>query len=351
MRAPLQGERETGVGAMLAFLSSLVASRRRRRNYDEDVLRTLARIAASLERLENALRSQTGGETTSSSTRHTSGEPAVFDVAEIEAESGAFFNDPSLLVAELERRGFHVVELAEDGRSCEPIDALAMKIGANFHLMEPIILELKRALQEGRSVRKRLDGYSGSEIARILEVTREMHRLALLSTCEYQSSPRYVLTVHANPGPLATEFINGYWLERYVRMVTADALIRRCARLPVSLATNVKAVGRSGTAHEFDLMFVCGDTLFWVEAKTGDYQTCIEKYATLRKSLGMEPEKAICVVAGIDAMIARNLSEIWELTVVPVGEYAHCIDELLEAHGRASALRDEPTSYLCATRA
>lgn len=291
--------------------------RRRRSAGQEEVLRALLRIAGSLERIEAALGTRYGVESQRAAAETSRPEPIELEVVSGER---AFLNDTALLEATLAARGFDVVELSSDGDARRPLDELAVQIGERYQLYQPLMLELKRGMNEGRDASVRLAELAADDINRVVSLARRMKDLALLIDVDYQPSPKAVLRAHVNPGPTAFDFVSGKWLERYVRVATVEALARHAGVAPVSFATNLKVHCR-GKACEFDLMYVLGEELVWVEAKTGDYQHFIEKYAGFRELMDLEPEHAMLVVAGVSRMVAENLSKTFDLTVVPVEDF------------------------------
>jgi hypothetical protein len=84
-----------------------------------------------------------------------------------------------------------------------------------------------------------------------------------------------------------------------------------------SCARNLSVIFANEDLHELDVFFVLnGKTPLCIECKTGEFRQSIDKYATLRKRLGLEKDQFIICVIGLPDVQASGLSSMYDLTFV-----------------------------------
>ncbi len=206
---------------------------------------------------------------------------------------------------------------------------LALFLGDRYSTLEKLYERLKQSLSQKRQFELSLSEASPEEIANTTQFCTLLKQYALLTSYRYKSEDR-LLQAKANPEGWVQNFLTGGWLERYVAEKARRVL--RSKNLPHEVGMGYQVTLPNGEAMELDLLVGVGERVYWLEAKTGDFQAHIPKYVALRKALGLAPKEAFLVVLGLDPSRAKELSALHGLTVVGHGDFQQAFQETLEAH-------------------
>lgn len=101
------------------------------------------------------------------------------------------------------------------------------------------------------------------------QLARDLHQVAFLTEYRYLKSPQYVIQATPSRASQAINFINGGWLEHYVRLKFHEAFA--ALDVPRSFIQGVKIRFANGDNYELDFLGELDGKLFWLECKTGDY--------------------------------------------------------------------------------
>jgi hypothetical protein len=98
---------------------------------------------------------------------------------------------------------------------------------------------------------------------------------------------------------------------------------------PYAFMKNPRIILPGDEDFEFDFLLMAGDSVFWVEAKTGEYMDYISKYSRVAKLMGLdrnnsllvlvdspEPESDISARFGISCCSVAEFSEVFRLAMV-----------------------------------
>jgi len=239
-----------------------------------DPLRLLARLKHDLARLEAALGGGAAG-----------------------AES-----DP--LVAWLSERGLKVVRVfADEGPEMARV----------------CLKKLKAALSTGKPLVHSLQKAAPDEIQAVTQLCTLFKDYAFFEEYHYKGR-----IVRAKPArdPRFINFTNGGWLERYLAL-----LLERELPGPKRLLRGLQFTLPEGEQGELDLLLRWRDRVFWIEAKTANFQDRIRRYAELRRRLGLPPEASFLVLLDVPKERREKLAGLYQLSVVEPGELLERIRE------------------------
>ncbi|GGM94473.1 hypothetical protein GCM10007092_04710 [Thermus composti] len=206
---------------------------------------------------------------------------------------------------------------------------LALYLGDRYPSLERLYERLKQSLSTKRQFELSLSEAPPEEIANTTQFCTLLKQYALLTSYRYKSEDR-LLRAKASTEGWVQNFLTGGWLERYVAEKLRKLL--RSRNLPHEVAQGYQVTLPNGEAMELDVLVRVGERVYWFEAKTGDFQAHIAKYAGLKKVLGLSARESFLVLLGMDKARAKELSALHGLTVVNQANFVEAFQEVLEAH-------------------
>jgi hypothetical protein len=195
---------------------------------------------------------------------------------------------PPTLEAWLQSLGIQVVKKREEDEEKEKVlTRLALFLGDRYPSLEKLYERLKQSLSTKRQFELSLAEAGQEEIANSTQFCTLLKQYALLTSYHYKSEERRIRAKASTEG-WVQNFFTGAWLERYVAERLRKHL--RSKNLPHELAMGYQVTLPSGEAMELDILVRVGERVFWFEAKTGEFQAHIGKYAGPQEGLRPFPE-------------------------------------------------------------
>ena len=227
--------------------------------------------------------------------------------------------------------GVQVVRRPEEGEEERErvLNRLALFLGDRYPSLERLYERLKQSLSTKRQFELSLAEASPEEIANSTQFCTLLKQYALLTSYRYKSEDR-LLRAKASTEGWVQNFLTGGWLERYVAERLRKYL--RSKNLPHEVAVGYQVTLPGGEAMELDVLVRVGERFYWFEAKTGEFQAHIAKYAGLKKVLGLSQKESFLVLLGMDRARAKELSALHGLTVVNQANFLEAFQEALGAH-------------------
>lgn len=243
----------------------------------------------------------------------------------------------------LEARGIRIQTVPQPEPRDEVIDSLSEFLGSRYSALRETLALIKQRMQATGSFSQRLEGRPAEEISSICQFCHRLHELAFLSDYRYRKSPRFLLHATVSSSPVAQRFFSGQWLERYI-LIAARRLIE--SAFPSAFhcwLLNPQVILPNGTNFEFDVLVWIEGELFWIEAKTGEYQQYVEKYSRVARL--MEPNvHPFMVLTEVAPPVCEHLSSLFRMRVCNLEMFAeHFARELkrLNGGGSGAVLRDD----------
>ena len=323
--------------------------RRSRQEALEDIASSLRRIAAALEAgaFHSAAERDAPGRSDGASLLHRpptkSPTPTKDPDGEGTAEEGGR-TDAATTAAEEERRallrqfladrGITIKHERERGEADAVLDRVALFLGSRYPQVRKLCEHLKRHMNDGRAFTLNLRDEPQEAVSNICQLAHQLHTLAILEEYQYRRSPHYLLRARPSREPRAINFLNGGWLERYALATLLRAAhnidpTARCAWL-----ANPQVALPNGDDFELDVLFEVEGEVYWLELKTGEYQRHISKYAKIRRTLGLPPERTFLVLADIPSGSAAKLSSLFDMTVTTSGNLDAALTTAFASHLR-----------------
>ena len=186
------------------------------------------------------------------------------------------------------------------------LDSLAASIARRVEEYEPLLSVLRWSLDAKRQGAVSL-AHRPASIGPITDLATRLYRLGLLRTYRYDRSRRTVLARASEAG---RPFLCGGWLERAAAGIVS-------AQLPGGeVVRNLQVRLPDGQCAELDVVGARDDVLVWVECRSGHVQDRIDRYARLRRRLGVAAARAFVLGSRLDREQADQLSALHELTFV-----------------------------------
>jgi len=225
-----------------------------------------------------------------------------------------------LISSFLEERGIAVKTLPPQEASDAIINSLGDFLGNNYNCLRELMGRIKRGMHNGDNISLSLKEYSQKDLSNVCQFATRLHQIAFLEQYSYQRSPHFMLRAKCTCLPRAQNFFAGKWLERYA-LVCLQRAIERLSQssgqaLEFSYMLNPQVILPNGDDFELDMLWQLEGRFFWLEAKSGDYQQHIAKYARVAKILGLGQTQSIMLLADIDQANSQALTSLFDMQVL-----------------------------------
>ena len=194
-------------------------------------------------------------------------------------------------------------------------DEVAVELGTNYELLKSVVEPIRQAQRIGKpGIYLNLNKYSQKEAQLLTTFCRRLYDYAFVAKYFYQKEQKTIqMTLQSSQQ--IQQFFNGEWLEWYALMQVLEFSQKQ--RLDISCTRNLSVVFANEDLHELDVFLILNQNKpVCIECKTGEFRPSIEKYATLRKRLGLEKAQFILCVLGLPDEQASGLSSMYDLTFV-----------------------------------
>lgn len=213
----------------------------------------------------------------------------------------------------------------------EMLEFLARFLGRRYAHLHQLYKKIKRSLISGKGFTLKLDPSNPNQLSAMVEFAAALYRRGLLAHYSYKRSPFFLLSLQPASDPRAINFLTGGWLELYVKQTMTALLteLKASNSVTYSYLHNVEIGERDRVDFELDLLFKINHEYFWIETKTAEYEPYIPRYAELAKKLSLDKDHAFIVATELTSEDALRLNSIFDLTLVPLGEFRDTMKEVL----------------------
>jgi hypothetical protein len=230
----------------------------------------------------------------------------------------------------LKTRGIQIKSIPPRQECDDILDRLAMFMGNRYSSIEKLYARIKSNMDRGYSFTINLKNLPQEQIANICQLATRLHDLTFLEEYRYQKSPHFILSAKPSRNPKALSFFSGQWLERFVKDRTIEAIRKTHLELQYSYLLNPQIILPNGDDFELDAIFKIGNDIFWFEAKTGNYQRYLEKYAKISSILGLDREHSFMILTDVSETSAQELSSLFQMKVVNIESFVDHLDRAFE---------------------
>jgi len=251
-------------------------------------------------------------------------------------------NDNSEIIEFLSSKNISVKTVKPEDEADDVLDNISLFMGERYSKIKRVYDLIKRNMNSGGSFRLDLKNLQQDEISSITQLCTNLHQIAFLEEYKYYKSPRFLLYGKVNRIPNALNFFSGGWLERYIKTVIIKT-IDKCL-LSYSYLKNPQIELPNGDDFELDILFKIEDEIFWIEAKTGDYQRYVQKYSNVAKLLNLDYEHSFMVLSDIHTGAASALKSLFNMTIYRIDDFSVEFKENIAHLFNDPILNDEITT-------
>ncbi|MDR1621611.1 MAG: MarR family transcriptional regulator [Synergistaceae bacterium] len=260
--------------------------------------------------------------------RNTTGDdlsqpPLVLNVLPEDAPKNFSLEKLKALHSYLTNRGIRVVSLPDESKLDPRLAQIAAYLGKYLAYVQPFYTRLKATLDSAEEIHFSLQGFQGRDVTHTLNFCKMLKDIGFLAAFTYRRAPHYKIVARLNRLPTAINFLSGGWLEHYIRDRVIAILTTHPSTMetPFAFMKNPKIILPGDEDFEFDFLLIVADTVFWIEAKTGEYMDYLTKYARVSKLLGLNRNSNLLVLVDTPKPDV-NISARYGLSCCNVDEFA-----------------------------
>ena len=237
----------------------------------------------------------------------------------IDTAAGAVPPRPLVLESFLQSKGIRIKVVPPDDAADAVIDSLSLYLGERYDALSGLLAKIKRAMRSGMLITESLKNRSQQDISSSCQFCTRLHEVAFLEQYQYFRSPTYLIKAKTTTLPRAQKFFGGQWLERFilqkVKAVHAQVAAEISGQLTFEYLINPQIILPNGDDFELDILAGFGSSVYWIEAKSGDYQQHVAKYSKFARRLGLDDARSLRVLTGVPDERCEALSSLFSMSV------------------------------------
>lgn len=212
----------------------------------------------------------------------------------------------------LTQQGITVQNYHEADENEEIFNKLATYLGDKYADLSYFYKHLKRSFSKGNNLSLNLASRSKTEITYTTQFCSQMSDYAFLASYQYDRRKKMLYASPQKTG-LVINFITGGWFERFIYLSLCQLI--RANKKSYESVINPQIILQNGEDFELDILFLINEKPFWVECKTGDYQSHVTKYSRMRSVLSIPKECSLLVILGISEQLTESLTNLHNINV------------------------------------
>jgi predicted Zn finger-like uncharacterized protein len=238
-----------------------------------------------------------------------------------------------LIINYLDTKSIQIKKLPESHASDELINSFALYLGDNYDAIEKLYKTIKRTMQKGESFKLHIANEPQKSISSMCQFAHRLYQSAFLADYKYLKSPQFLITARSSSLPNVQNFFSGQWLERYILQkmieVVENFIHTHSTHVKWSHLINPQIKLPNEDDFELDILFEVQEHIYWVETKTGDYQSYIDKYARMSKILGVDSQHSFMVLTNIEDNLCDSLSAMFSMNVCSIHGFMESFANIL----------------------
>jgi len=199
----------------------------------------------------------------------------------------------------LTERGFIIEHISNNVTKDPALDALALLLSFQFPTFQNLLRHIRGDMRKKPGFFLRLAGLSENEMLMVKNTCLMLYRNGLLSKYEFKSLDT---TIHgeAAQSERAMKFLSGGWLETCIRIHVESFLNLAPHHIEFAQNVHVRRPARpDGTEKNFemDALLAVDGTLYWWEAKSGQYTPeHTNRYANVANELDLPHNQCFLIL-------------------------------------------------------
>jgi hypothetical protein len=207
-----------------------------------------------------------------------------------------------------------------------------MFMGNNYYDINSLLHKIKQHMPHGNNFTMNLKSEPKQKISNSCQLCLLLMEIAFINRYKYKKSPACILDVSTSVNPKAQNFLSGKWLEIYV-MMTVRKIVNEISanrkNIKFSYLMNPQISLPNGADFELDFLFEICDTIYWIEAKSGNYQQHIHKYSKVSRILNLDIDHSIMVITDSTNEKSESLKKIFDISVCDISSFPSMINKLI----------------------
>lgn len=194
-------------------------------------------------------------------------------------------------------------------------DEIAVALGENYELLKDVNERIRKAQRKGYgTVTLAISNYSQKEIQSLTKYCKQLYDFSFVAKYYYNKSEKRIhLTLQKTAS--VVNFFNGEWLEWFVFMKLLILFYEK--NIPFSVLRSFKVHFPNEDKHEVDVFFLINNKVpLFIECKSGEFRSTIEKYHKLRKRMGIDKQNFTMLVLGLSDEQTKGLTSMYDITFV-----------------------------------
>ncbi|HHB92715.1 MAG TPA: DUF1887 family protein [Thioploca sp.] len=205
-------------------------------------------------------------------------------------------------------------------------DEIAVKLGKNYGTLRIVTDKIKYIQRKGYThVTLDLSNYD-KEANLIREFCEELYEYAFVAKCFFNRKKNLIHLNLQTAQPIVS-FFNGEWLEWFVFM----EILALCHRYKLDYAglRSFKINFSNKDINELDIFFLINNIPIFVECKSGEFRSFIDKYTKICKRLKMDKQNFFMLVLDLSDEQIQGLTNMFDITFVNEKNFIKQISTLL----------------------
>ncbi len=194
-------------------------------------------------------------------------------------------------------------------------DEIAVALGEDYELLKEVNDRIKKTQRSGySSVTLPISNYSQKQIQSLTKYCKALYDFSFVAKYFYNKTDKRI-HITLQKAPSIVNFFNGEWLEWFVFMKLMIMFYEK--KIPFSALRSFKVNFPNEDKHEVDVFFMINDnTPLFIECKTGEFRSTIEKYHKLRKRMGIDKQNFTMLVLGLSDEQTKGLTSMYDITFI-----------------------------------
>lgn len=264
-----------------------------------------------------------------------------------EAATSISTEKPKVLEPFLSKRNISIKVIPPEDAADQVIDSLSLYLGERYPSLSHLLGKIKRAMQTGAPITESLANASQEDVSTACQFCSRLHQIAFLEQYRYFRSPTYLIKAKTTALPKAQRFFGGQWLERFIlqraKAVHAQIVAEAGEDIPFEFLINPQIILPNGDDFELDVLAAMGNSIYWIEAKSGDYQQHASKYSKFARLLGLDCSHSLMVLTDVADSACDAMSSLFSMTVCNL----HSFEERLLAVARKDNVPNNTPEGIC----
>lgn len=299
------------------------------------------RIEELLERIAVALEKLAGSSDARSNTNAGKAVKTGLKDPGVRTNTASFTTPPPAPALELflASKGIQIKAIPPADPADHIIDSLSLFLGERYNALSRLLTKIKRAMQSGSEIEVSLRNRTQQDVSSNCQFCARLREIAFLEQYRYSPSPTYLIRAKTTTLPRAQRFFGGQWLERYilqkVKAVHQQVVAEGNCERDFECLINPQIILPNGDDFELDVLARFGPSVYWIEAKSGDYQQHVAKYSKFARVLGLDCAHSLMVLTDVPDDRCEALSSLFSMTVCNLWSF----EEKLLAVARSDSAR------------